>query len=75
MSMDAKPNIEIIGAGLMGHGLALVFAAGGHDVAITDPFPETLATVKGRIAATLKALGKDESAVSRVSPSAAAPKE
>ena len=50
----------------MGHGLALVFADGGHDVAITDPFPDTLATVQDRIAATLKTLGKDAAAVARV---------
>ena len=64
--MTGKPSIAIIGAGLMGHGLALVFADGGHDVAITDPFPDTLATVQDRIAATLKTLGKDAAAVARV---------
>lgn len=33
-------RIAIIGAGLMGHGLALVFARAGHPVTITDPLPE-----------------------------------
>jgi 3-hydroxybutyryl-CoA dehydrogenase len=59
-------KVAIIGAGLMGHGLALVFAAGGHDVTITDAFPETLNTVKTRIAETLTFLGWDEAAVERV---------
>ncbi len=59
-------KIAIIGAGLMGHGLALVFAAGGHEVSITDPFPEVRATVKDRIAATLASLGQERNAVDRV---------
>ena len=36
-------NIAIIGAGLMGHALALVFAIGGHRVRLTDTSAETLA--------------------------------
>ena len=59
-------RIAIIGGGLMGHGLALVFAAGGHEVAITDPVPEVRATLKERIGSTLKSLGRDPAAVERV---------
>lgn len=59
-------KVAVIGAGLMGHGLALVFAEGGHDVLITDTFPETLRTVKTRIAETLKSLNRDETVVARV---------
>ena len=51
-------KIAIIGAGLMGHGLALVFAQGGHEVQVTDPQVEQLATVQTRIEATLKSMGK-----------------
>ncbi len=61
-----RERIAIIGAGLMGHGLALVFASGGHGVSITDAFPETLATVKERVAATLASLGKGREAVELV---------
>jgi 3-hydroxybutyryl-CoA dehydrogenase len=61
-------KVAIIGAGLMGHGLALVFAAGGHDVSITDAFPETLGTVKSRVSETLTFLGWDEAAIERVTP-------
>ena len=61
-----KDRIAIIGAGLMGHGLALVFADGGHEVTITDPFPAVRASVKERIRATLASLGKDEAAAERV---------
>jgi 3-hydroxybutyryl-CoA dehydrogenase len=59
-------KIAIIGAGLMGHGLALVFAQGGHEVWVTDPQADQLATVQDRIAATLKSLGKPTECVARV---------
>jgi 3-hydroxybutyryl-CoA dehydrogenase len=59
-------KIAIIGAGLMGHGLALVFAQGGHEVWVTDPQADQLATVHDRIAATLKSLGKPTECVARI---------
>ena len=61
---DAK--ISVVGAGLMGHGIAQVFARAGHDVTITDSFAQTLDKAKSRIAANLRDLGEDESAVERV---------
>jgi 3-hydroxybutyryl-CoA dehydrogenase len=66
----AKPKIAVIGAGLMGHGIAQVFAVAGHDVAITDSFAQNLDTVRSRIAANLRDLGDDEGAAERVRPSA-----
>ena len=65
-----KRKIAVVGAGLMGHGIAQVFALAGHDVAITDAVAQNLATVKSRIAANLRDLGDDEGAVSRVDPCA-----
>ena len=67
MSM-AKARIAVIGAGLMGHGLAQVFALAGHHVTITDSFHASLDTVKPRISANLRDLGDDEKAVDRVTP-------
>ncbi|HEX3503122.1 MAG TPA: 3-hydroxyacyl-CoA dehydrogenase NAD-binding domain-containing protein, partial [Xanthobacteraceae bacterium] len=64
----AKARIAIVGAGLMGHGIAQVFALAGHDVTITDSFAKNLETVQSRIAANLKDLGDDPSAVDRVTP-------
>jgi 3-hydroxybutyryl-CoA dehydrogenase len=64
----AKARIAVIGAGLMGHGIAQVFALAGHDVAITDSIVKNLDTVKSRIAANLRDLGDDEGAVARVTP-------
>ena len=64
----AKARIAVIGAGLMGHGIAQVFALAGHEVAITDSIAENLNTAKTRIAANLRDLGDDEHAVERVRP-------
>jgi 3-hydroxybutyryl-CoA dehydrogenase len=61
-----KPRIAIVGAGLMGHGIAQVFAVAGHDVAVYDPFPEALGTLRARIATNLAELGLDHAAVDRV---------
>ena len=64
----AKTRVAIVGAGLMGHGIAQVFALAGHDVTITDTVVQNLDTVKARIAANLRDLGDDEGAVVRVEP-------
>ncbi len=66
----AKARISVVGAGLMGHGIAQVFAVAGHDVTITDAVAASLDTVKDRIAANLRELGEEESAVARVRPCA-----
>jgi 3-hydroxybutyryl-CoA dehydrogenase len=60
-------KIAVIGAGLMGHGIAQVFAVMGHEVAIHDPFPEVLARVPERVRANLHSLGLDQSSVERIS--------
>src|SRR5215470_14978456 len=64
----AKARIAVIGAGLMGHGIAQVFALAGHHVTITDSFHANLDTVKARISANLRDLGDDERAIDRVTP-------
>jgi 3-hydroxybutyryl-CoA dehydrogenase len=64
----ANARIAVIGAGLMGHGIAQVFALAGHDVAITDSVASNLDSVTARISTNLKDLGDDESAVERVRP-------
>jgi 3-hydroxybutyryl-CoA dehydrogenase len=64
----AQARIAVIGAGLMGHGIAQVFALAGHDVTITDSVKASLDSSKARIRANLKDLGDDESAVERVTP-------
>ena len=65
-----KAKIAVVGAGLMGHGIAQVFALAGHDVTITDTVAQNLDTVISRIAANLRDLGDDANAVVRVVPHA-----
>ena len=66
----AKARIAVIGAGLMGHGIAQVFALAGHDVSIHDSVAANRDSAKARILANLKDLGDDLSAVERVRPTA-----
>src|SRR5262245_4668813 len=64
----AKARIAVIGAGLMGHGIAQVFALAGHDVTITDSVAASLDSAKSRILTNLKDLGEDARAIDRVTP-------
>jgi 3-hydroxybutyryl-CoA dehydrogenase len=66
--MPIKARIAVIGAGLMGHGIAQVFALAGHDVTITDSHKPALDAAKERIANNLRDLGDDPKAVERVTP-------
>src|SRR5436190_22195673 len=64
----AKAHIAVVGAGLMGHGIAQVFALAGHDVTIYDSVVASLDSAKARILTNLKDLGDDKNAVDRVEP-------
>jgi 3-hydroxybutyryl-CoA dehydrogenase len=68
--MAEKARIAVLGAGLMGHGIAQVFALAGHPVSIFDTIKASLDQVKTRIAANLRDLGDDPGAVERVRPCA-----
>jgi 3-hydroxybutyryl-CoA dehydrogenase len=46
-------NVAIVGAGLMGHGIAQVFAMAGHRTTVTDTNSEVLAAVPHHIAHNL----------------------
>ena len=64
----AKARIAVVGAGLMGHGIAQVFALAGNEVTIYDSVAASLDSAKPRILANLKDLGDDPSAIDRVTP-------
>lgn len=49
-------DVAVIGAGLMGHALALVFALGGHRVRLTDSSAETLQRAPGLMETALATL-------------------
>lgn len=65
--MGSKANIAIIGAGLMGHGIAQVFARAGHRVRVFDAQPAALESLHARISANLKSLGLPDDGLSLVS--------
>lgn len=52
-------DIAVVGGGLMGAGIAQVFAAKGHKVWVQDPDPDVRATLLDRIEAGLVLLGDD----------------
>jgi 3-hydroxybutyryl-CoA dehydrogenase len=51
-------EVAVVGAGLMGHALALVFALGGHQVRLTDNDTATLARAPGLMATALATLAE-----------------
>lgn len=62
-----QPAIAVIGAGLMGHGIAQVFAAAGHRVAVHDPVEKTLRSVPERVGEIFRLLGQDPAGGDRIS--------
>jgi 3-hydroxybutyryl-CoA dehydrogenase len=62
----AGVRVCVVGAGLMGHGIAQVFALQGASVTVHDPAPDALRSAPERIAANLRALGEDPSAAAHV---------
>lgn len=54
-----KARIAIIGGGLMGAGIAQVFAAAGHEVVVQEPSPKVCATVLDRVREGLAQTGDD----------------
>lgn len=56
MPQSRRP-VGVIGAGLMGHAIALTFGRAGHPVRVFDPVPESLATLHDRVASSLVATG------------------
>ena len=59
-------NISIIGGGLMGAGIAQIFAASGYGVKIFEPNADVRATIHDRTESNLAALGDDVSVVERI---------
>lgn len=66
--MNAKIRIGIIGAGLMGHGIAQVFAVHGHPVRVFDTSAEALAALRDKVRKNLVDLGLDVAAAERIEP-------
>lgn len=65
--MAGEP-IAVVGAGLMGHGIAQAFAVAGHPVRVYDASPAALGSVRARVESNLQRIGADTAAVARIEP-------
>jgi 3-hydroxybutyryl-CoA dehydrogenase len=63
---QGKPAAAIIGGGVMGGDIAVIFAAGGWTVHVMSPSPRTRDALPARIAAGLKKLGAPEAHAANV---------
>jgi len=61
-----EQKIGVVGGGLMGHGIAYLFAAAGHRVAIFEPAAEIRASLPQRLRAILDLLGDDAALLRRI---------
>jgi len=59
-------RIGVVGGGLMGHGIAYLFAAAGHQVAVFEPMAEIRASMPRRLQAILDLLGDDPALLKRI---------
>jgi 3-hydroxybutyryl-CoA dehydrogenase len=66
--MTCPAQIAVIGGGLMGHGIAQVFALAGHLVTVYDPDRSALVSLRERIAKNLTDLEQDHQSAERVFP-------
>jgi 3-hydroxybutyryl-CoA dehydrogenase len=59
-------TIGVVGAGLMGHGIAYLLAAAGHTVRIYDPSAEWRSSLPQRLEVARDLLGGDPALLARV---------
>jgi len=59
MTTSKREHIAVIGAGLMGHGIAQIFALHGHPVSLLDVNDELLAKAIGNVRANLTLLANN----------------
>jgi 3-hydroxybutyryl-CoA dehydrogenase len=66
--MTSKSIIGIIGGGLMGAGIAHVFAGASHPVQVFEPLREARESLRDRVRAALVSLHQDEALADNVTP-------
>lgn len=59
-------QVAVIGGGLMGVGIAQVFAVAGHSVSVFEPIEQVRQLVRQRIAENLHAIGRDPQAAASI---------
>ena len=66
MDEHTELKISVVGGGLMGHGIAYLFAAAGHHVNVFEPFAEIRGALPRRLQAIVGLLGDDPSPLQRI---------
>lgn len=59
-------KIGVVGGGLMGHGIAYLLAAAGHEVGVFEPDPQCRASLPGRLRAIAVLFDDDPAAMARI---------
>lgn len=62
-----KPKIGVIGGGLMGHGIAYLFAAAGHEVGIYELSADVRDAIPARVTSICQLLGSDPALLKNIS--------
>lgn len=65
--MSAPLKIGVVGGGLMGHGIAYLLAAAGHDVGVYEPSGEIRASLSQRLRSIVDLLGDEAQTLDRIS--------
>ena len=66
MDKHTEQKIGVVGGGLMGHGIAYLFAAVGHHVNVFEPFPDVRNSLPQRLRAIVELLGEDPRLLTRI---------
>jgi 3-hydroxyacyl-CoA dehydrogenase len=65
MNEHTRQKIGVVGGGLMGHGIAYLFAAAGHHVNVFEPFSDIRNSLPQRLLAIVELLGDDPRLLTR----------
>ena len=66
MSTQAEQTIGVVGGGLMGHGIAYLFAAAGYHVSVFEPAAESRASLPQRLRSIAELFGDDPALLQRI---------
>jgi 3-hydroxybutyryl-CoA dehydrogenase len=66
MSKDERLKIGVVGGGLMGHGIAYLFAAAGHRVGVYEPSPQVRSSMPRRLQSIVELLDDDPRLLQRI---------
>jgi 3-hydroxybutyryl-CoA dehydrogenase len=66
MNEHTQQKVGVVGGGLMGHGIAYLFAAAGHHVNVFEPSSDVRASLPQRLRAIADLLGDDPRLLARI---------